>query len=268
MTKETGLTVVDEIEENEDEEIGIDENGECEFSEIRQQVIALRNQSESSCWDLSEILFKVYNENLYRSWGFTSWQDYVINELDVSVDKARLLIKLQEWFGTMTPSIQEWMKSLGWTKARRLMHVVTVANAAEWRDRVLGKTVAQIEEMLQAERNALAGDDITEGASDAPDDKPVKWTASLHPGQKTVVEQAIQKAKEVGHTDKIGHALSLICIEYLGNNTTVLTRDDMLKNIEKNIGLKIIAIKEYDEEEDEIVYGGDYMDHMKNVQTE
>jgi hypothetical protein len=44
----------------------------------------------------------------------------------------------------MKPAVQEWVQSLGWTKAKELIGVVTDDNAADWKARLEGLTYAEM----------------------------------------------------------------------------------------------------------------------------
>lgn len=256
--KNDGLAVVDE-----DSNVEVGE--ECEYADIRRQVKHLRGKVEEGYWSLGVILEEVYSKDLYRKWGFESWQEYVEQEVDFGIRKAQYLLKLQEWFDTMTPAVQGWMKQMGWTKARMLMHVITQENAQEWRNRVEGKTVAQIEAMLKNEKSSGSGDGGGDGTgSKDKDNESRKFSATLMGTQYDTVMSAIENAKEKGDTEKDGQALTLICVDYLATNTNVEDRGDILATLEKLWGLKIIAIRpsDSDDEEDDVVYGADFIEEQ------
>lgn len=248
---------------------------EMAYDDVRKKVIECRDKSEQNYWEFGTYLEEVYRNDLYRSWGFDSWTSYVKEELDFDIRTIQYLVKLQKWFSTVSPKVQQWARSIGWTKARMLMHVVNDANATEWRNRIVGKTVAQISEMLDAEKSKLdSGEGGVEGdgegggeGGEAPE-RARKRSFSLFPSQDELVTNAIEKAKEIAQSDKEGHLITLICTEFLANNTSTMTRDDLLRSIEKNIGIKIIAMvpSDSDEKQDDIVYGYDYL-NMKPVPT-
>jgi hypothetical protein len=239
-----------------------------EYEEVRKKVLECRDKSEQNYWEFGTYLEEVYRGDLYRSWGFDSWTSYVKEELDFDIRTIQYLVKLQKWFGTVSPKVQKWARSIGWTKARMLMHVVNDANATEWKNRVSGKTVAQIAEMLDAEKNKLeSGEGDGEGGGEGDGEggevpeRARKRSFSLFPSQDETVTSALEKAKEIAQSDKEGHLITLICTEFLANNTATMTRDDLLKSIEKNIGVKIIAMvpSESEDKQDDIVYGYDYL---------
>jgi hypothetical protein len=225
-----------------------------EHEDIRQRVIALRDLTNENYWDMALVLHEVYEQNYYRGWGFDTFVEYVDNELEFGIRKSQYLVSLQTWFNKMPPAIQKWMRSLGWTKARMLMSVVTPENAAEWRNRVDGKSVSQIEAMMKSE----AADSDGEGGSDTASDKPKALTIKgMHPEMMACWEQAARHAGELGETDKPCQQLNLICIDYLATTTNLMSKHDVLRHMEKTLGLKIIAMRDSD---DSVVFGGEYIE--------
>ena len=231
-----------------------------EHADVRRKVLALREKADENYWELGSTLEEVYKNDMYRSWGFDSWKEYVEQEVDINIRKAQYLVKLQEWFGTMTPAIQKWMRELGWTKARMLMHVVTQENASEWKNRCEGKTVAEIEAMLKSENDDGDGDD---GGSDTTVEKSKTLSIKgMFPDIMDVWEKASAHAADIGETEKACQMLNLICIDYLASNTNIMTKEDHLKKMEKQLGLKLVAIRE---EDDAVVYGGEYLDSQEEA---
>jgi len=226
-----------------------------QYVELRRSILAKRAKADENYWDLGVDLAEAYNHDCYRAWGFDSWKEYVEQEVDIHIRKAQYLVKLQEWFETMTPAIQKWMRELGWTKARMLMHVVTQENATEWKNRIEGKTVAEIEEMLKSDKGEEGSGEGSDSSSAA--ETTSKLSFSLFPGQRETVEDALRKAGELAESDKQGNLLTLICTEYLATNTNNQSTEDYLNHVQKSTGLKIVAVRESD---DTIVFGGDYID--------
>ncbi len=241
-TGAAGLSVVDS-----EAEPSVDED----FDGIRRRVLALRDKAEESYWSLAVTIEEVYEKSLYRVWGFDSWREYIEIEMDWHIRKAQILVQLQKWFATMPPNIQQWVRSLGWGKAKILMRVVTVENATEWRKKIEGKSLHQIEEMLKEAKQVSTGDGASGGQDE---DKPRKVSFSLFKPQFDNWEVAKEKAKDMADSDKPGHLLDLICTEFLATNAGNLTVEDYLGQIERIIGAQLIA---YDEEEDALIYGAD-----------
>jgi hypothetical protein len=257
--KETGLAVVDEVVEEDD------------HSEIRKQVKILRDKAGESYWDFAVALHEVYEGGFYRSWGYSDWKSYVKTELDYSLRYSQQLVNLQNKFLKMPQNIQNWLKKLGYAKATLLVRVITADNAAEWRDKIEGKTVSEIEDILKnaGEINSGGGEGgLTEGGGEGGDDGAEKFKTlnfKLAPLQHENVERALVKAKEMAESEKPGNALDLIATEFMSTNSGIDTIQEYLRAVERNAGVRLVA---YDIEEDSVIFGGDLIAELEKADEE
>jgi len=236
-------------------------DGAIAHSDIRQQALDLKERALDGYWDLSVVLHEIYEKALYRSWGFESWKDYVDEELEVGLRTAQLYVQIQTWFGTLPPAVQGWLRSLGWSKCRRLRGIVTKENSGEWREKVEGKTVREIEAMIKSDVDGDSGSSSGgsgDGGSD--DEKPVRFSAPVFRPQLEVVKNAINHAKEVAETDKDGHALTMICQEYLATNTDSVDISSFYRHMEDTTGHRIIAMSKGPDGKADVVYGSEHIE--------
>lgn len=238
------------------------------FEELRKEILDLKNKVEEDYWELSVKLHQVYRDSLFMAWGFQAWKDYVEKELDFKIRKAQYLVGIQEWFGAMAPKVQEWIRELGWTKARMLISVVTNDNAEEWKKRLKGKTAVEVLEELQRGRGGDGSEDDEgedgeggdgEGKVKKQKEKPKKKSFSLFPAQEENVDAALEHAKKAAETDKDGHALDLICTDYLATNVGITSLNDYLSKVEKHVGVQLVA---WDRGKSAVVYGGELLDEL------
>lgn len=267
------LTVVNDSSNESSENTNV---VEVEYAEIRQKALELRNKVGEDYWELSIVLADIYNNDRYRSWGFDSWKDYIDQELDFTIRKAQYMVKIQSWFDTLTPAMQEFFRSLGWVKCRMLMPVVVKENAKSWKKKVEGKTLKEIEGIIKGKKvtensssgGGESGSEST-GESTTSGDRLVRRSFSLYTGQDEVVLNAISRAKDIGETDKDGHALSLICMDYLASSTDQIDITSLFKHMEDITGLHIVAFKPVDGGRDDIVFGSEYIeDAVENSEEE
>ena len=232
------------------------DEGEYKNKDIREKVLRLLAEAESRTWDLSVILEDVYARDLYREWSFDSFREYVEKELNINTRWSQILVQLQEWFKKLPLNIQQWVLEIGSTKARMLMSIVTVENAAEWRNKIAGKSVAEIKKMLQAAKGEGGGGEGGEGGDDGDgaDDKPKTMNFKLFSEQYQNVTRALEKGKEIANSEKTGNVLDLICTEFLATNAGIDSVQDMLRKMEKTLGVRLVA---YVEEDDSVAYGAD-----------
>jgi hypothetical protein len=265
---EVDLAVVNNSSEESSENTNVIE---VEYADIRKKALELRNKVGEDYWELSIVLSDIYNNDRYRSWGFDSWKDYVDKELDFTIRKAQYMVKIQSWFDTLTPAMQEFFRSLGWVKCRMLMPVVVKENAKSWKKKIEGKTLKEIEGIIKGNKVDISSGGSSgesSGESISPSDSLVRRSFSLYTGQDEVVTNAINRAKDIGETDKDGHALSLVCMDYLASSTDLIDMTSLFKHMEDITGLRIVAFKTVDGDRDEIVFGSEYLDVAEESEKE
>lgn len=233
--------------------------GGAEFGEIREAVQDARRKAEESYWDLSVLLHDVHQNSYYVAWGHASWVDYIECELDMQKRKAQYLVSIQDWFGRMPPHIQQWVRSLGWTKAKELVGIVDEENADEWREKLDGLSFRDMMDVLKGrseepDEEVEAGPAVTEQ-----DDKPISMKFKLFAEQHDNVSRALERAKDMADSEKDGHALDLICTDFLSTNGGIVSVSDYLSKVEKAMGIRIIG---FDPNEDSIVFGAETLDSL------
>ena len=226
--------------------------GETELTALRTRIKDLRTQIEDGYWELAQDLNKVWNDTLYIEFGFESWSDYVEKELDFKVRTAQYMISIAGYFGKMSPDVQAWVKSLGWTKAKELVGKVDEESLPAWKKKTAGKSVSQIIDMLKVEKGAKS-------ATSATPDEFKRRGFKLALPQLENVEAAVAKAKDDAKTDSEAHALDLICTEYLATHQGTEGLNDYLARIEKIFGVSLIA---YNKNDDQVVFGKELLEGL------
>lgn len=250
--KKEGLTVVGDAPDTGDVE---------KYAEFRDKAIELKDRTEKCYWEFGMLLKEIHDGDMYRAWEYDTWTQYVDEELEIGLRTVQMYIRLQNWFQELPSNIQGWIQKLGWTKARYLVGVVTTENAGEWRNRLANKTVKQIEEMMDAAKKGESGDSSGGGDGEgsgesSQEEKPKPKRFSLYSAQMENVERALNRASEITESDKEGHNLDMICLDFLANNTHLKDMQDYLKGVERATGYGILV---YDEKEDALVYGDDLL---------
>jgi hypothetical protein len=241
---------------------------QVDHEEVRRRVQDLKARVEQDGWDLSVALHEVYDGALYQGWGFESWTDYVGKELEFQIRKAQYYVAVQTWVHAFAPDFVEWVKSCGLSKARLMSSRVTADEAALWRTRLDGKTYREMEALLKGMDPDDDGTGDGDGGGDGDGDssgsgeKTTAMRFALFPAQHANVTQAIERAKEQGETDKDGHALDLICTDYLSSNGHFKDKEEYFLNIERIMGVRLVAFKAMAGRKDKIMFGGDFMDAL------
>jgi hypothetical protein len=248
--------------DNETGAVGGDHDG------IRKLILEIKDSVEKTSWALGEYLTKVHDESLYQGWGFQSWREYVDSELGMTIRKVQYLLSLDKWYREMTPAIQEWIRSIGWTKARVIMHGVTIENALEWKARIEGKSLSEIEDIVKGIKAGIDEDgNPAEGdASTVGNIEPTKkFKANLVGAtQIGVVDAAMKRAQELTESDKDNHNLAMICTDFLATNTATIKLREYLAQIEQAMGIRVVA---YNPDTDRIVYGEELIAELEGKEV-
>ena len=211
---------------------------EAEKQILREEVVAAKDAVEDGYWTLATKLEKVYELSLFVEWGYEDWPTYIEGELDLNIRSVQYMISIASHFGNMDPEIQEWVKEIGWSKAKELVKRVTTDNWKEWRSKIAGKTVRQITDMLKADSDAAkASKTETEDVGE----RPHRMAFALFAEQAATVKQAVEQCKADANTDKDGNAITLICQDFLAAGSQTLA--SRLETLEKTFGVKLIAVK-------------------------
>ena len=245
---------------------------------------------EAGYMDLAKMLYQIWdtpvdgdpkNKPLFKDWGFDTFGEYVERELGFGVRKAERLKKI--WAHLLeldlSPELEVRLIGLGWTKVRELVHVLTDRNAEEWISKAEHYTYEQIEDAVrkygeevdkidEARKQFAEDDELPEElAKDAaiPDPEdffPEKFRFAK--AQYDNVMLALDKAKQLSHSQSKTHNFDLICTDFLASNDFLAAQDPdrivmYLRKIERAFGIKIIA---FDNTVDEIIYGNRTFDTM------
>jgi len=247
---------------------------------VRRRANTLNTALDSGYMELAAILYMVYdtpingdpnNAPIYREWGFDTWEDWAFRELNLKPAKAQYLRRihyvLNVELADMAAEVRTRICSLGISKARHLLRVLTPSNASRWCE--IAETSSAYElgnavkaSLIEAETRAL--DAATEGDDSDVDPVPTRGETihsvsfKLYPDQKDVVRQAIDRAGELASSGKAGHGLTLICLDFLANNDFRMAQDGQMQRkfvakLEGLLGKKLVMI---DPETREIEYGG------------
>jgi hypothetical protein len=231
---------------------------------------------------------------IYTLWGYKTFAEYALSELNMEKRKAERLrlmhYKIVVEMDKLDKKTKARLIALGFTKLRDIIPHLTMRNVEQWvgfaetastrQVQAAAKVEAgrkrQIEvdpverpadegeptqEELDAEARAKAQADAEaeerEALSKNLSREPyVKEHFQLYAPQHENVRLALEKAKALCHSDKKGHQLDMICLDFLATNDFMGNELDKrlryLRKIEMTLGLKLIAV---DPQAKDIVYG-------------
>jgi hypothetical protein len=233
--------------------------------QLRRAAVKARDGVERCYWALSEAMHRIHDGGLFQAWGFERFGDYVERDLDFEMGKANYLVRLWDWRQRLPTDVQAQLDRVGCSKARLIATVATGANAADWLQRIEGRTVKEIVALVKGANASEAArlDSLpTEQAITEEEGKPaIQQKAeivklALYRAPKDTFDRATGKAMDIAGTDSLSHAVDLICTEFLASHLGVNDPGAYLEGVERATGLRLVAI----DGAGRIVHGGDVLD--------
>lgn len=243
--------------------------------ELRNKTLHLSKKIDSDYWELGGCLYSVfdglpggYKDNgdgsrarrteLFRKWGYKNFAEYVEKEIGIRKRSAENLRYAYYYFEKklrLPKEVKEEVKALGRSKVYLLAGIVKEDDIMTW----LGKAKVSTFEVLKEEIKTInlkkADSSIDTGiVAENPElPSPVPAPEKLHTiqfglydSQYQTYEQALEKAQGMTGSDKKGHNVELICLDFLANNgsfqSTDEERKDFLKKVESKLGVQLIAL--------------------------
>jgi hypothetical protein len=233
--------------------------------QLRRAAVKARDGVEACYWSLAEAMHRIHDGGLFQAWGFERFGDYVERDLDFEMGKANYLVRLWDWRQRLPADVQAQLDRVGCSKARLIATVATGANAADWLQRIEGRTVKEIVALVKGANSGEAArlDSLpSEQAITEEENKPaIQQKAdivklSLYRAQKDTFDRATGKAMDIAGTDSLSHAVDLINTEFLASHLGVNDPGAYLEGVERATGLRLVAI----DGAGRIVHGGDVLD--------
>lgn len=193
---------------------------------VRDDIIGLVESVGQTNYELGRLLGDVSRDGLYEAWGFKTFEEYVESDLGFARRKAMYLIAIYDKASELKIP-EDRIEEVGWTKGREILRFVeTDEQFEEWADRAVTMSVSKLLELLKLEFKGKApskkGKD-GEGNDTYEHDGEVFHVLEipLAEDQYENVKQAIDRAKEIAGSDKVGHILDMICLDWLSQNSSV-----------------------------------------------
>jgi hypothetical protein len=253
---------------------------------VRKKAKQLSGELETGYMELARILYWVCDtksteppyESIFKEWGFATFDNYAQEELNLHERKAkslrRIWFRLEVELSGLDSAIKKEIISLGWTKVRELIRVLTIANSKEWVERAKQENYStlcvSIRKYLYALEEAQKNPE-NQGKSLAqiepalpPKETYVHKHLALEQTQADVVEAALQKASVLAGSTSDNHLLTLICSDFVVSNNLGKESDAKaryLARVEETLGIKLIA---FDPKTKNILYGAETLVEIAN----
>lgn len=239
--------------------------------QVRERVQELRDQIDNDYKELCKLLWVVSKKSLYESWGFANFKEYVQTEVVFKITKAMYLVQIWEhlYERQMDKSIFDKVMTVGWTKAKELVHVVTKENVDEWVEKARHVTVESLIKEVKAHLSKMIPDDPAEATAKADsgevDNTPAAESTkhinfAFKVGDYFTVSKAIDRVKNSAPGITNGAALAAACQDFLGSNPEKDTGPEfaveVLQKYESLFGLKLVI---FSAETRDCLHGFDYL---------
>jgi hypothetical protein len=204
--------------------------------DVRARVLAAVQAIDRGFIVLGRGLSEIYHQELYRPWGFRSFEHYCEEELDYSYRKAKYLIEITDKIKDMNLS-DERVEAIGWGKMSKIVSVVTDKNVENWMTIAENSTSKALE--LEVKRVVDRGG--AEGQEGA-DSRPAIFRFRLGADDASIVSEALAESKRLAETESDGMALTQICEDWfqtMGANPERTTLDHHIAYLEQAYGVKL-----------------------------
>jgi hypothetical protein len=177
---------------------------------VRTLLVQLKHEVNARGLEMGSLLLEAKRQGYVKRWGFASLKEFMGRELGIAERTGHYLMEVYKTFiedlGVSPGDLEE----IGWTKAAKLLPVVTDANCARWLTYCRTHTVKEVDVAVHAE----LGDEDKEqkGMKSA-------WTVLLTPAQADLVNQAVEAARLEAGSEETGQALEFIAVEFLNGLT-------------------------------------------------
>ena len=208
-------------------------------ADARKMVTEIRENSDFGYFKLGGVLAVIQSNGWFEP--HASFKDFVEAEHGLKYTRAMYWIRI---YNKLVDSGIPWdaVKSLGWTKLKEIVDVITKANVKSWVKTAEKQTVLQLHETVAAHLKAEAQKASGEAGETEPAQTVVTKTFKLHADQKNTVDQALAKAKTAGNTTVDTVALEYVCLDFLGGTQTASTLSGKLQALGIDEALKAFEL--------------------------
>lgn len=163
---------------------------------------------------LGGVLQRIQEEKWWEGNDYESFKDYIETGLGLPYRKCMYLVNIYE---KLVAAGIKWsdVKSIGWSKLRFIIDLLTEDNVAEWVKRADTMNSLEIQEYVKGLKDGKAkqdenGEEVTTKVS--------SMVFKVHPDQKETIKEALAKKKEETGTEFDNVALEQITLGYIEGN--------------------------------------------------
>lgn len=248
-----------------------DELSVLSADEIKSKLLDFKNNIESNYWQMCKYLYYINKKRTYETW-YPTFNDFVEKELAFQKTKARYLIQMWEllYVKQADKTVFDKVMSVGWTKAKELMHVVTRESVDVWVEKARNVSVEELKKEVKLFLNTLMPKDDekavldnvpnVEGTPAAEATRTLNVTFKYH--DFVTLSEALDRIKTnfpSGMSN--GEAIALMCGEYLASNPIEGqdTQRFLIDSVSKYESMAEVQIVVLDNKKQEVIYGSEHL---------
>jgi len=185
--------------------------------DIRKQIKNLLETIEQSWFEISILLSDTYYGELYKKWGYESFEDYAKAELDMEYRSAMFRVQVGKTINDLNITKQQ-IGELGWTKFKELTYILKEKDLTkehmenlfnEVKDMSFRETKEFIKQVRIEQETGEPGQSVKKTVMK------FKFTNE----QEEVVQHAVDEAMGIMEVDNENLALEYICMEWMMNHS-------------------------------------------------
>lgn len=258
-----------------------DESFDMPSDEVRQNILKLRDSLQDDYVELCRLLYHANKKMMYKSWGYGTFDEYVSREMEFERSKARYLVQIWECLYARQANKEVFNKvmSLGWTKASKLVNVVTDENVDEWVEKGRHKSVENLADDVKRYKDEKISSDPKKALEKAGEVEgtPLELATKATTLQQShddylAMCQAVEMVQAMHPEASISQAVSLMARDFVASNPISDEKIDprvevvkLIQRYEEMSGYQIVVI---DPANKEVVYGYDNLVALKSDDSE
>lgn len=159
--------------------------------EVKERLTEIKREMNDRFLEMGQLLLEAVRNNYHRSLGYSTFDLFVQETLDIGYRTAKYLMDVYDTFVDQIDAPREVLSEVGWSKAKELLGVVNKDNAAQWLDYAKNHKATEINKAVR-QAQAESGVEVEEYAN---------LTVGVFDNEREIILEAIELAsRETGNT--------------------------------------------------------------------
>jgi len=172
--------------------------------EVREKLRNISYKVRSDFCEMADLLYEAWEGEYHKDYGYGSFYDYVEQELDIKNRTAGFYIQTAKKLNKLQIPWDE-VREIGWRKTATIAPILTEENSQKWIEKAKETNLDHLSEKVKSEKNG-------EPENENP---PVKLTIKVDQDSHTIIQAAIEHAKQKEGVKSNSEAISKICYDWV-----------------------------------------------------